>query len=158
MHSDAMSCHGVPKFWTYGSVYFACAQRSGLPRVSLRLARLPHTASSAQRSRRLCSTRAAARVLLALTEVTKKHICFSMGPQLRYPVVRCYEMRFCVFAAGSASLCVCSLTSRAISAVPPSQTTCLRSHAVLSKARESAIITSFIRCAQACLLVNCVQA
>ncbi len=38
-------------------------------RVSLRLARLPHTASSAQRSRRL--TRAAAPVLLAHAEVTK---------------------------------------------------------------------------------------
>ena len=40
-------------------------------RVSLRLARLPRTASSAQRSRRLRSTLAAAPVLLAHTEVTK---------------------------------------------------------------------------------------
>ena len=40
-------------------------------RVSLRLARLPRTASSAQRSRRLRSTRAAAPVLHAHAEVTK---------------------------------------------------------------------------------------
>ncbi len=39
-------------------------------RVSLRLARLPRTASSAQRSRRLRSTRAAASVLLAHAKVT----------------------------------------------------------------------------------------
>ena len=39
--------------------------------VSLRLARLPRTASSAQRSRRLRSPRAAAPVLLAYAEVTK---------------------------------------------------------------------------------------
>jgi hypothetical protein len=40
-------------------------------RMSLRLASLPHTTSSAQRSRRLRSTRAAAPVLLAHAEVTK---------------------------------------------------------------------------------------
>ncbi len=40
-------------------------------RVSLRQARLPRTASSAQRSRRLRSTHAAAPVLLAHAEVTK---------------------------------------------------------------------------------------
>ena len=45
-------------------------------RVSLRLARLPHTASSAQRSRRLRYTRAAAPVLLAHAEVTKIIIFF----------------------------------------------------------------------------------
>jgi hypothetical protein len=55
-------------------------------RVSLRLARLPRTASSAQRSRRLRSTRAAAPVLLAHAEVTKI-IIFSMSPKLRYPKV-----------------------------------------------------------------------
>jgi hypothetical protein len=27
---------GVPKFWTYGSVCFACAQRPGLPRLERR--------------------------------------------------------------------------------------------------------------------------
>ena len=43
-------------------------------RVSLRLARLPRTASSAQCSRRLRSTRAAAPVLLAHAEVTKNII------------------------------------------------------------------------------------
>ncbi len=40
-------------------------------RVPLRLARLPRTASTAQRPRRLRSTRAAALVLLAHAEVTK---------------------------------------------------------------------------------------
>jgi hypothetical protein len=56
-------------------------------RVSLRLACMPRTASSAQRSHRLRSTRAAAPVLLALAEVTKSINIFSMGPKLRYPVV-----------------------------------------------------------------------
>ncbi len=59
-------------------------------RVSLRLARPPRTASSAQRSHRLCSTRAAAPVLLAHAEVTKNIIRFSMGPKLRYPPVPAY--------------------------------------------------------------------
>ncbi len=40
-------------------------------RVSIRLVRLPRTASSAQRSRRLSSTRTAVSVLLAHAEVTK---------------------------------------------------------------------------------------
>ena len=53
-------------------------------RMSLRLARLHRTAISAQRSRRLRSTRAAAPVLLAHAEVTKH---FSMGPKLRYLTV-----------------------------------------------------------------------
>ncbi len=48
-------------------------------RVSLRLARLPRTASSAQRSGRLRSTRAAAPVLLARAEVTKNVIYFFNG-------------------------------------------------------------------------------
>ena len=56
-------------------------------RVSLRLARLSCTASSAQRSRCLCSARAAAPVLLAHAEVTKIIICFPMAPKLRYPMV-----------------------------------------------------------------------
>jgi hypothetical protein len=57
---------GVPKFWTYGSVVL-CMRPKAWPaaRVSLQLARLPRTARSAQRSRRLRSTRAAAPVLLA---------------------------------------------------------------------------------------------
>ncbi len=54
---------------------------------SLRLARLPRTASSAQRSRRLRFTRAAAPVLLAHAEVTKSVIYISVGPKLRYPAV-----------------------------------------------------------------------
>jgi hypothetical protein len=54
-------------------------------RVSLRLARVPHTASSAQRSRRLRSTLAAAPGLLAHANVTKKY--FSMGPKLRHTAV-----------------------------------------------------------------------
>ncbi len=54
-------------------------------RVSLRLAHLRRAASSAQRSRRLRSTRAAVSGLLAHTEVTKKPIKNSMGPKLRYP-------------------------------------------------------------------------
>ena len=56
-------------------------------RVSLRLARLPRTASSAQRSRRLCSTRAAAPVLLAHADVTENIKYFLMGPKLRHPAV-----------------------------------------------------------------------
>ena len=58
-------------------------------RVSLRLARLPRTASSAQRSRHLCSTCAAAPVLLAHAEpeVIKPITFFSMGPKLRHPSV-----------------------------------------------------------------------
>jgi hypothetical protein len=57
-------------FHTHGSVCCACAQKPGLPRVLLRLARLPRTASSSQRLRRFRSTRAAAPVLLAHAEVT----------------------------------------------------------------------------------------
>ncbi len=57
--------------------------------VSLRLARLPRTVSSAQRSRRLRSTRAATPVLFAHAEITKKHNIFSIGPNLRYPAVVC---------------------------------------------------------------------
>ncbi len=56
-------------------------------RVSLRLARLPRTASSAQRSRRLRSTRAAAPVLLTHADVTKNIKYFSMGPKLRHLAV-----------------------------------------------------------------------
>ncbi len=56
-------------------------------RVSLRLACLPRTASSAQRSRHLRSTRAAALVYLAHAEVTKTIILFSMGPNRRYPTL-----------------------------------------------------------------------
>jgi hypothetical protein len=74
-------------FSPYGSVCCACAQRPGLPRVSLWQARPPRTASSAQRSRRLCSTRAAALVLLAHAEVTKNTIFFSMGPKRWVPAV-----------------------------------------------------------------------
>ena len=55
--------------------------------VSLRLARLPRTASSAQRSRRLRSTLAAAPVLLAHANVAENINIFSMGPKLRYPTV-----------------------------------------------------------------------
>ena len=53
--------------------------------ASLRLARLPRTASIAQRSRRLRSTRAAAPVLLAHAEVTANIMFFTMGPTLTYP-------------------------------------------------------------------------
>jgi hypothetical protein len=53
-------------------------------RVSLRQARLPRTA---QRSRRLRSTRAAATVLLAHANVTKNIKYFSMGPKLRHLTV-----------------------------------------------------------------------
>ena len=62
----------VPKFPPFGSVCCACTQRTGAAaRAPLQLARLPRTASSAQRSRRLRFTRAAAPVLLAHAEVTK---------------------------------------------------------------------------------------
>jgi hypothetical protein len=53
--------------------------------AALRLARLPRTASSAQRSRHLRSTHAAAPVFLAHTDVTKNIKYFSMGPKLRHP-------------------------------------------------------------------------
>ena len=53
-------------------------------RVSLRLARLPRTASSVQRSRRLRSMCAVSPVLLAHAELTKIIIFSSMGPKLRY--------------------------------------------------------------------------
>ena len=52
-------------------------------RVSLRLARLPSTASSAQRSHCLRSACAAASVLLAQADVTKNIISFPVGPELR---------------------------------------------------------------------------
>ena len=45
------------------------------------------SASSAQRSRRLRSTRAAVPVLLAHANVTESINIFSMGPKLRYPMV-----------------------------------------------------------------------
>ena len=63
-----------------------CSKAWLAARVSLRLARLPRTARSAQRSRRLHSTRTAAPVLLAHAEVTKNNI-FQIGPKLRSPVV-----------------------------------------------------------------------
>ncbi len=63
-------------------------------RVPLRLARMPRTASSAQRSRRLRSTRAVAPALLAHAEVTKNTIRFSMGPKRRYPAVALREYDF----------------------------------------------------------------
>ena len=63
-------------------------------RVSLRLARLPRTASSAQRSRSLRSTRAAAPVLLAHANVTENINIFSMGPKLRYPGVNTGTMAY----------------------------------------------------------------
>ena len=56
-------------------------------RVSLRLARLPRTASSAQRSRRLRSMCAAAQVLLAHADVTKNIKYLSMHPKLRHLMV-----------------------------------------------------------------------
>ena len=55
--------------------------------VTKACARRPGAASSAQRSRRLRSTLAAAPVLLAHAEVTKIIIFSSMDPKLRYPAV-----------------------------------------------------------------------
>ncbi len=56
--------------------------------VALRLACLPRTASSAQRSRCLCSTRAAAPVLLFSRTLRSQNTeYFLMGPKLRYPTV-----------------------------------------------------------------------
>jgi hypothetical protein len=55
-------------------------------RVPLRLARLPHTASSAQRSRRLRSTRGCASPSHA-RERHKNVKHFSMGTKLRHPTV-----------------------------------------------------------------------
>jgi hypothetical protein len=56
-------------------------------RMSLQLARLPRTGSSAQHSRRLRSTRVAAPGLLAHAEVKKHNIYFSRGPKRRYSTV-----------------------------------------------------------------------
>jgi hypothetical protein len=72
-------------------------------RVSLRLARLPRTASSAQRSRRLRSTRAAAPVHLAHTNVTKNVKYFSMGPKLRHPPVLGCDDIMCTKRTGAAA-------------------------------------------------------
>ncbi len=77
--------------------------------VSLWLARLPCTASSAQRSRRLRSTRAAAPVLLAHADVT----IFSICPKLRFPPVLRRDSpqrdlpNACVSLPGSSALCQC---------------------------------------------------
>ena len=68
-------------------------------RVSFQLARLPLTASSAQRPRRLRLTRAAAPALLAHAEVTKNIILFSMGPKLRYLMVLEFVLLCCVVCA-----------------------------------------------------------
>ena len=54
--------------------------------VSLRLTRLPRTESTAQRSRRLRSTRADVPVLLVHADATNNNY-FSMGPERRYPAV-----------------------------------------------------------------------
>ena len=86
-------------------------------RVSLRLARLPRTASSAQCSRRLRSTRAAAPVLLAHAVVTKNIIFFSMGPKFRYcgiPQHRLVQHQRVVKAEqqAQASVCVAAVPSR----------------------------------------------
>jgi hypothetical protein len=78
----------VPKFWTYDFSVLRMRSKAWLAaRVSLQLARLPRTASSAQSSRRLRSTRAAAPVLLAHAEVTENITFPSMGQQFRYPPV-----------------------------------------------------------------------
>ncbi len=69
------------------SVYCMRSKAWLAARVPLRLARLPRTASSAQRSSRLRSTRADAPGLFAHAEVTKNKIIFSMDPKLRYPAV-----------------------------------------------------------------------
>jgi hypothetical protein len=90
---DAASIHmnTIPpgtKFSPYGLRVLCMRSKAWLAaRVSLRLARLPCTASSAQRSRHLRSTCAAAPVLLAHAEVTKTIICFQIGQKLRYPVL-----------------------------------------------------------------------
>jgi hypothetical protein len=63
------------------SVLFMRSKAWLAARVSLRLACLPRTASSAQRSRRLRSTCAAAPVLLAHANVTENINIFSMGPK-----------------------------------------------------------------------------
>jgi hypothetical protein len=76
---------GIPKFSPYGSVCCACAQRPGLPRVSLRLARLPRTANSAQRSRRLRSKRTAVPVHLAHAEVITNTLLFQWVQNLGAP-------------------------------------------------------------------------
>ena len=62
---------GTYVFTLWLSVLCMCSKDWLAARVSFRLARLPCTASSAQRSRRLRSTRAAAPVLLAHADITK---------------------------------------------------------------------------------------
>ena len=83
--SHARCCHSSRKPHTVGYLSFGpmvqCVMHAlkGLAccaRVSLRLARLPRTASSAQLSRRICSSRAAAPGPLAHAEVTKSIIFF----------------------------------------------------------------------------------
>jgi hypothetical protein len=82
MHACTAHVHCVPlmmRFHTAGylsltlglSVLCMRSKTWLASRVSLRLARLPHTASSAQRSHCLRPTRAAAPVLLAHADVTK---------------------------------------------------------------------------------------
>ena len=85
MFHCAISCSISPGTYVFTLWLSGLCMRSKAwlaARVSLRLARLPRTASSAQRSRRLRSTRAAAPGLLARAEVTNTEI-FSMGPKLR---------------------------------------------------------------------------
>ncbi len=85
----AASRHHVPPgtsvFTLWRSVLCIRSKAWLAARVSLRLARLPRTASSAQRSRRLRSTRAAAPVLLAHANVTESINIFRMDPKRRHP-------------------------------------------------------------------------
>jgi hypothetical protein len=73
-----------------------CSKAWLAARVSLRLARLPRTASSAQCSRRLRSTRTAVPVLLAHAEVTKNIKYFSMGPNINYVCTCCVQISGCI--------------------------------------------------------------
>ena len=77
LHRPSYFYHQVPTFSPYGSVLCMRSKAWLASRVSLRLARLPRTASSAQRSRRLRSRRRTAPVLLAHAEVTKNIIFFN---------------------------------------------------------------------------------
>ncbi len=73
-------------------------------RKSLRLARLPRTASSAQRLRRLRSTRAAAPVLLMYAEVAKSLIYFQWVQNLGTPrQVHQYDYAVPIAAAPTAN-------------------------------------------------------
>ena len=82
---------GIKVFTQWLSVLCMRSKAWLAARVSLRLARLPRIASSAQRACRLRSSCAAAPGLLAHAGVTKNKTK-SMGSKLTYPTIHAYEL------------------------------------------------------------------